>query len=191
MRGGVLDCVADFTDADFVTRGIGWVIVNMNRFRESFFIIQAIPGLALFLIATPALAQIMANRSSQSSSQVQTSAEINQRLQLAREKLAGATTESQTNESRIGPDDLLNISVFEAPEMNCSVRVSASGALHQCEGMPVILAPDDWPRWLGTPDDRKTLLHSFPAEQMECWPVGKAVGNVRNQGPELIERVSI
>jgi polysaccharide export outer membrane protein len=129
VRGGVRDCVADFTGADFLTRGIGWVIVNMNRFRGSFFKIQAIPGLALFLIATPALAQIMANRSSQSSPQVQTSAEINQRLQQAREKLAGSTTESQTSESRIGPDDLLNISIFEAPEMNCIVRVSASGEI--------------------------------------------------------------
>ena len=25
---------------------------------------------------------------------------------------------------------------------------------------------------------------------MQCWPVGKAVGNVRNQGPELTERVA-
>jgi putative SOS response-associated peptidase YedK len=57
--------------------------------------------------------------------------------------------------------------------------------------MPVILAPDDWPFWLGTPEQRKNLLRPFPAEQMECWPVGKAVGNVRNQGPELIDRVQI
>jgi putative SOS response-associated peptidase YedK len=56
--------------------------------------------------------------------------------------------------------------------------------------MPAILAPDDWPKWLGTVDARKTLLHSFPAGQMRCWPVGKAVGNVRNQGPELIRSIA-
>lgn len=58
--------------------------------------------------------------------------------------------------------------------------------------MPVILAPDDWPRWLGTPDDRSALLArgSFPAERMECWPVGKAVGNVRNDRPDLVARVA-
>jgi putative SOS response-associated peptidase YedK len=57
--------------------------------------------------------------------------------------------------------------------------------------MPVMLARDDWPQWLAAPDDRKALLArgSFPAELMECWPVGKAVGNVRNDGPELVERV--
>ncbi|HEY3939503.1 MAG TPA: SOS response-associated peptidase family protein [Bryobacteraceae bacterium] len=41
----------------------------------------------------------------------------------------------------------------------------------------------------GRPDQRKTLLRSFPAERTECWPVGKAVGNVRNGSPELIERI--
>ncbi len=56
--------------------------------------------------------------------------------------------------------------------------------------MPVILTPEDWPRWLATADDRKTLLHAFPADHMECWPIGQAVGNVRNDGPELIERTS-
>lgn len=53
--------------------------------------------------------------------------------------------------------------------------------------MPVILPREDWPRWLGTPDDRKAVLRRpFPAARMECWPVGKAVGNVRNDRPELI-----
>ena len=55
--------------------------------------------------------------------------------------------------------------------------------------MPVILAPDDWPRWLTKADDRKALLRSFPSEQMELWPVAKAVGNVRNEGPKLIEPI--
>jgi putative SOS response-associated peptidase YedK len=40
------------------------------------------------------------------------------------------------------------------------------------------------------PDQRKVLLRSFPAERMECWPVSKAVGNVRNEGPQLIKRIA-
>lgn len=56
--------------------------------------------------------------------------------------------------------------------------------------MPVMLPQDDWPRWLATPDDRKPLLRAFPAERMEAWPVGKAVGNVRNEGAELVSRVA-
>ena len=103
--------------------------MRTNRFRESIFTIQGILGLAFVLTANPGLAQTATNRGSQTSPQVQTSAEMNQRLQMAREKLAGSTTEPQASESRIGPDDLLNITIFEAPEMNCAVRVSASGEI--------------------------------------------------------------
>ena len=57
--------------------------------------------------------------------------------------------------------------------------------------MPVVLAQEDWARWLGASEDRRAVLThaTFPAERMECWPVGKAVGSVRNEGPELIERL--
>jgi putative SOS response-associated peptidase YedK len=55
--------------------------------------------------------------------------------------------------------------------------------------MPVILGREDWRAWLATPDDRKALLRSFPADMMQTWPVGKAVGNVKNDGPQLIEPV--
>jgi len=56
--------------------------------------------------------------------------------------------------------------------------------------MPVLLGQDDWSHWLGTLEERKRLLRPFPASKMECWPVGKAVGNVRNDDPSLIARVS-
>ncbi len=126
---GISDAHAATRSARRFRFGLGWVIARMKRFRKPYFIIPTILELAFFLIATPALAQSAANRGSKSSTQMQTSVEINQRLQQQSENLAGATTEFQTIESRIGPDDLLNISVFEAPEMNCSVRISASGEI--------------------------------------------------------------
>jgi polysaccharide biosynthesis/export protein len=101
----------------------------MNRFHGSIFVAQAILSLVFFRIAAPASAQSLPDRRSQSSTQGQTAPDINQRLQYANEKLAGATIESQASESRIGPDDLLNITIFEAPEMNSTVRVSASGEI--------------------------------------------------------------
>jgi putative SOS response-associated peptidase YedK len=52
--------------------------------------------------------------------------------------------------------------------------------------MPVILAPEEWDAWLSTPEARKKLCRPFPADDMVLWQVGKAVGNVRNDGPELI-----
>jgi len=103
--------------------------LKRNPLNGTIFVAQAILGLAFCLIAASALAQSVPKSSSQSLPHEQPAAEINQRLQQANEKLAGVTTESETRESRIGPDDLLNISVFEAPEMNSTVRVSASGEI--------------------------------------------------------------
>ena len=42
---------------------------------------------------------------------------------------ANALAEIKNNESRIGPGDLLDISIFEAPEMNRTLRVSANGEI--------------------------------------------------------------
>ena len=53
--------------------------------------------------------------------------------------------------------------------------------------MPVIVDPGDYGRWFdGDGDDIAGLCAPYPADAMEAWKVGKAVGNVRNQGRELI-----
>jgi polysaccharide export outer membrane protein len=103
--------------------------VIINRLHKSYFIFQVIVGLAFFLRATFALAQSAAIGTSPSTAQTKTSAEINRRLHEESDKLATSTPESQASESRIGPDDLLSISIFEAPEMNCTARVSADGEI--------------------------------------------------------------
>jgi putative SOS response-associated peptidase YedK len=63
------------------------------------------------------------------------------------------------------------------------------GELHN--RMPVILPPATWPLWLGEePVDApglKALLAPYPAEGLRMWPVAKAVGNVKNNNPSLIE----
>ena len=57
--------------------------------------------------------------------------------------------------------------------------------------MPVILEPKDYDRWLDVSDkDARPpvdLLRPFPAEKMTAWPVGREVGNVKNDCPELME----
>ncbi|MCX2684592.1 SOS response-associated peptidase family protein [Pseudomonas sp. DCB_AW] len=61
---------------------------------------------------------------------------------------------------------------------------------------PLVLAPEVAREWLdpGTSPERAAAIIETgcrPAEDF-CWyPVGKAVGNVRNQGPQLIEPVSV
>lgn len=54
--------------------------------------------------------------------------------------------------------------------------------------MPVIIEREDWPLWLGEVDgDPRTLLRPAPEDVLRVWPVGKEVGNVRNDGPGLLE----
>ena len=56
--------------------------------------------------------------------------------------------------------------------------------------MPVIVEQADWPLWLGEVDgDVATLLRPAAEGVLRIWQVGKKVGNVRNDGPELIEPV--
>ena len=53
--------------------------------------------------------------------------------------------------------------------------------------MPVVLDGEEIDRWLAEPD--LELLKPFGGE-LRLFPVSKAVGNVRNDGPELIEPIS-
>ncbi|WP_340540720.1 SOS response-associated peptidase [Nocardioides sp. GXZ039] len=62
------------------------------------------------------------------------------------------------------------------------------GRIH--DRMPLMVEPDRWERWLdpGTPaDDLIDLLVPAAPGRLEAYPVSTAVGNVRNNGPELIE----
>jgi len=57
--------------------------------------------------------------------------------------------------------------------------------------MPVILPPAAWPLWLGekeaSPEEIFDLLRSYPAELMRAYPIGPAVGNVKNDEPSLLD----
>ena len=55
--------------------------------------------------------------------------------------------------------------------------------------MPVILHPDDYDYWL-TRDEinqpRTDLLVPYDAHRMSAWPANPEVGNIKNQGPDLL-----
>ena len=61
--------------------------------------------------------------------------------------------------------------------------------------MPVILAEEDWPKWLGetpaSPAALKAILVPYPADKMALWPVDKRVNNWRNDSPDLIRPVEL
>ncbi|MDE2465915.1 MAG: SOS response-associated peptidase [Alphaproteobacteria bacterium] len=53
--------------------------------------------------------------------------------------------------------------------------------------MPLMLTPRDWAAWFDSPKARLACLsRPLPAEDIEMWPVGRAVGSPKNQGPSLI-----
>lgn len=59
--------------------------------------------------------------------------------------------------------------------------------------MPVIIPERDYDRWLDVSDAQRLpldLLRPFDADKMTAWKVDKAVGNVKNDSPELIEPAS-
>jgi putative SOS response-associated peptidase YedK len=54
--------------------------------------------------------------------------------------------------------------------------------------MPVIIEQADWPIWLGEEDgDVRGLLRPAPGGVLHVCPVDRKVGNVRNDGLELLE----
>jgi putative SOS response-associated peptidase YedK len=72
------------------------------------------------------------------------------------------------------------------------ITTSANAQMSVLHGrMPVILEASDWPGWLGeTEIDAATLLRPSPEGVLRLWPVDKRVGNVRNDGPDLLTEVA-
>ncbi len=76
---------------------------------------------------------------------------------------------------------------------SCTIITTAAGpdlqGLH--DRQPVILEPDTFERWLDpTFQDRnelEALLRAGPPGTLACWRVGRSVGRVERNGPELLE----
>jgi putative SOS response-associated peptidase YedK len=78
---------------------------------------------------------------------------------------------------------------------SCTIITTGANALlgQIHDRMPVVLAPDDWGRWLD-PEGHATaelqgLLVPSPAADLEAYPVSTAVNSPRNKGPELVRPV--
>jgi putative SOS response-associated peptidase YedK len=56
--------------------------------------------------------------------------------------------------------------------------------------MPVLLGPAQWPAWLGetgaSESELSAMLRPYPSAVMSAWAVGRRVGNVRNDDPDLL-----
>ncbi len=66
------------------------------------------------------------------------------------------------------------------------------GRIH--DRMPLMVEPDRWHTWLDPrtdKDDLMALLVPAMPGRLEAYPVSPAVGNVRNNGPELLEPLAL
>ncbi|WP_111651870.1 SOS response-associated peptidase [Actinoplanes lutulentus] len=82
-----------------------------------------------------------------------------------------------------GPESVLTCSVVTTAALGGLARVH--------DRMPLILPAERWADWLaggGDPEELLRPLSESDLEAIEVRPVGPEVGNVRNNGPELLER---
>ena len=60
------------------------------------------------------------------------------------------------------------------------------------ERMPVILEGNTWPLWLGEGgNDWSDLMRPAADDVLRLWAVSRAVNNVRNNEPDLLDRIEI
>lgn len=90
--------------------------------------------------------------------------------------------------------------LWRAPEgewvTSCTVITTEAtdelGRIH--DRMPMIVSSERWDAWLDpartAPDDVRGLLVPAIAGTLEAFPVSNLVGNVRNNGPELVQPLS-
>lgn len=85
--------------------------------------------------------------------------------------------------ARIGEDRLLS----------CTILTTAAGAAtrHLHPRSPVVLTEAQAQGWLDGSADPAALMRPIPDDRVELWPVDRRVGQVRNDGPDLIERVGL
>jgi putative SOS response-associated peptidase YedK len=57
--------------------------------------------------------------------------------------------------------------------------------------MPVILAPEDYDRWLGEEPDPRDLMRPYPAEPMRMWPILTRVNKPKNDDPSIVEPIEL
>jgi SOS response associated peptidase (SRAP) len=57
--------------------------------------------------------------------------------------------------------------------------------------MPIILAPNDYARWLGEKPDPRDLMRPFPAELMRMWPISTRVNKPENDDPSIVEPIPL
>jgi putative SOS response-associated peptidase YedK len=74
--------------------------------------------------------------------------------------------------------------------LSCTILTTAAGdaTRHLHPRSPVVLAEEAAEAWLHGTADPHALMRPIHDDRVEMWPVDRRVGQVRNDGPELVER---
>ena len=86
----------------------------------------------------------------------------------------------------------MNESVTSCPRTFATITTDANELLAPIQDrMPVIIERPDWPVWRGEAEgDPAALLRPVPNGVLRVWQVDKKVGNLRNDGPDLINPIA-
>ena len=82
--------------------------------------------------------------------------------------------------------------IDDDPLLSCTIITTSPNSLMETihRRMPVILEPDGYEQWLDPSDQSPTqldgLLKSYPAEEMEAYPVSRLVNRPSNDSPDCI-----
>src|SRR5260221_3628744 len=101
--------------------------VGMNYAKESHRRSQIL--LALAFLSTTGLIHAQGLPAGKQATSADGEPTQNQRLEASTKPLSHSLQQPSDSESHIGPDDLLYITVFEAPDLNRALRVSANGEI--------------------------------------------------------------
>lgn len=83
-------------------------------------------------------------------------------------------------------DPLLGLAIRTFAVLTCPAN-ALMAEIH--DRMPVILAPEDYERWLSDEPDPRDLLRPYPSAKTRMWPVSRRVNSPRNDGPDLVDPV--
>lgn len=113
----------------------------------------------------------------------ETTEEYNQRIEQMRRQLGAAARAVEGAEYRLGPDDLLEITVFDAPELGRTVRVSATGEI-SLPLLGIVAAAGRTPHEL-----ERDLEERLQAKFMRAPQVSVFVRELRSQGVSVLGAV--
>jgi polysaccharide export outer membrane protein len=119
----------DWLDRDALSFLEGRVAVGTRRANKTFLKLRILFGGVVLFTCTTSGGQGTLPVQKAVPSRGETTQQFNQRLEESRKTLSRASAEPTVDEWRIGPDDMLEITVFEGPELNQTLRVSANGEI--------------------------------------------------------------